>query len=78
MIKIIKVKPLNNFHLELTFNNGVVKEVDISKDIWGEVFKPLKDKKVFREVLIQSLEVFFGQLVLTLAQILYLNMKVKL
>ena len=41
------VKPLENYRLYLTFNNGVSGEVDLSDELWGEVFEHLKDRVLF-------------------------------
>jgi len=43
----VAVKPLENYRLYLTFNNGVSGEVDLSGELWGEVFEPLKDRDIF-------------------------------
>ena len=32
---------------QLKFNNNEVKKVDLKNELYGEVFKPLKDKKFF-------------------------------
>ena len=34
----------------MTFSDGVVKEVDLERELYGEVFEPLRDKKLFRRV----------------------------
>ncbi len=38
---------IRDYKLELTFNNSETKTVDLENELYGEVFEPLKDKKVF-------------------------------
>jgi hypothetical protein len=38
------------YRLRVTFNDGVIKEVDLHAELSGPVFKPLKDVQFFREV----------------------------
>jgi len=35
------------YRLYLQFNNGVAGEVCLLKELWGEVFEPLKDERLF-------------------------------
>ena len=44
----IAVRPMENYRLYLTFNNGVSGEVDLTEELWGEVFAPLKDDALFK------------------------------
>ncbi len=36
--------------LRIEFSNGIVKEVDLSGELHGEVFEPLKDLEFFKQV----------------------------
>ncbi len=36
--------------LRLWFDDDTVKEVDLTGELWGEVFEPLKDPDFFRQV----------------------------
>lgn len=47
MMKIIKVKPLDNMMLLLTFNSGEQRLYDASQLLEYPIFKPLEDKEVF-------------------------------
>ena len=49
-LHITKIKYLENYKLEISFNDGVVKEVDLEKELYGEIFKPLKDIDTFKKV----------------------------
>jgi len=41
----VEAKP--GYRLFVRFNNGVSGEIDLSEDLWGEVFEPLKDDALF-------------------------------
>ena len=41
---------VGDYRLKVYFTNGVVKEVDLSGELYGEVFKPLQDPEFFRQV----------------------------
>jgi len=43
-----KAKYLHDYVLQVGFNNGINGEVDLSKELIGEVFGELKDKKKFK------------------------------
>lgn len=43
----IEVTPLPNYRLQLRFNNGENGEVDLSGELDGEIFEPLRDPIVF-------------------------------
>ena len=44
------VKHLAGYSLRIVFSNGVVKDVDLSGELHGEVFEPLKDPEFFKRV----------------------------
>ena len=50
MRSIINVKPLDNYILELTFDNNVIKIKDMKPYLSKGVFKKLKDKSLFNSV----------------------------
>ena len=39
-----------DYELRVTFSDGVVKEVDLVGELHGEIFEPLKDPEVFKQV----------------------------
>ena len=41
------VTPLPNYRLRLGFNNGEQGEVDLSGELEGEIFEPLRDQALF-------------------------------
>jgi hypothetical protein len=50
-IRIVAVEPHDGYVLWLRFSGGATREVDLSDELWGPVFEPLReDPKLFREV----------------------------
>ena len=47
---VVRVRPLPGYHLWVEFSDGLTGEVDLSSDLWGPVFEPLKDKDYFAQV----------------------------
>jgi hypothetical protein len=45
-----KARYLSEYKLRLTFDNGVIKEVDLAPYLRGEIFKPLKNLAYFKTV----------------------------
>ena len=45
-------KYLYDYKLELEFNNGEIKTVDLSNELYGEVFLPLKNQDFFKDFFI--------------------------
>lgn len=41
---------LGDYQLQLTFNNDIVKKVNLLPELYGEIFEPLKVQKFFRQV----------------------------
>lgn len=41
------VEPRPGYRLFVRFNNGVSGEVDLSSELWGEMFEPLRDESLF-------------------------------
>ena len=50
LARITAVEPLDGFRLRLTFTDGLVREVDLSSDLWGSMAEPLQDPAYFRQV----------------------------
>jgi hypothetical protein len=47
------VRYLHGYWLELTFSNGVAGSIDLSKELYGRLFEPLKDVNEFRKVRVE-------------------------
>ncbi len=54
MEKITKVKALDNYCLEILFDDGVKGQVSLSDRLFGPVFEPLKDPSFFAKVQIDE------------------------
>ncbi len=52
--KVTKVEPRPNHHLYVEFADGVRGELDLSAELFGPVFEPLKDPARFAEVTIDE------------------------
>lgn len=49
-LRITTVEPLEDHNLRLTFNDGLVREVDLSPLLYGPLGEPLRDLDYFRQV----------------------------
>lgn len=54
VLRVTAVEPLPEYQLRLTFNDGMTREVDLSGDLWGEMFEPLKDPEFFRQARVDA------------------------
>ncbi len=48
------VNYITGHKLELEFNNGIRKEIDLSADLDGEIFEPLKNIDYFKKVFLNK------------------------
>lgn len=55
--KAIDVKPLNNYILEIVFENGEKKQFDVKPYLKFKSFEELKDEKKFKKVKIAGLSI---------------------
>jgi hypothetical protein len=46
----VEVRP--PFGLRLTFDDGLIRDVDLADELWGAVFEPLRDPAFFAEVFV--------------------------
>ena len=44
---VIEVKYIDDYRVWLSFNDSAKGEVDLSPELFGELFEPLKDKQLF-------------------------------
>jgi hypothetical protein len=51
---VIAVEVVPPYALHLTFDDGCDRTVDLSHDLWGPVFEPLKDPDYFAQVKVDS------------------------
>jgi hypothetical protein len=50
MNRVIRVRPLANYRLHVEFEDGVKGTIDLSGELVGEAFEPLRDEAMFRQV----------------------------
>jgi hypothetical protein len=50
MWRIVKVGVLPGYRIEVEFADGVHGIVDLSRELWGPMFEPLRDPERFAEV----------------------------
>ncbi len=43
-----------DYRIWLRFADGIEGEIDLEKELWGEVFEPLKEKKLFAELTVDK------------------------
>lgn len=55
MLKIISAKYLEDYKIWLEFKDETKGIVDLSNELWGEVFEPLKDKILFQNFKISEI-----------------------
>lgn len=49
-LHVTHVLHLKDYQLRLEFNDGKVKNLDMKDELYGEIFEPLKDIELFKEV----------------------------
>jgi hypothetical protein len=48
------IEVIEPYKLRITFDDGVIREVDMSGHLWGPVFEPLRDPAMFAQVTIDE------------------------
>jgi hypothetical protein len=48
-IKVVNATYIDNFSINLEFNDGLKGVVDLKNELWGDVFTPLNDKSLFKQ-----------------------------
>lgn len=51
-LHVVNVAYREGYKLRVTFNNGVIKDVDLKDELYGEMFEPLRDITVFKQVIV--------------------------
>ena len=52
MLDIVEARHVHDYTIWLRFEDGTSGEVDLSGELYGEVFEPLKDKAFFRQFVV--------------------------
>jgi hypothetical protein len=50
MFRVLEVRHVSGYTLWLRFSNGTAGEIDLSTELWGPVFEPLRDIEQFKMV----------------------------
>lgn len=48
LIKVISANHIKDYKIEVAFNDGFKNIIDLEKELWGDVFEPLKDVNKFK------------------------------
>jgi len=51
---VVQAKYINDFKVWLSFNDGAKGEVDLSSELYGEIFEPLKDVSFFKSFTLEG------------------------
>jgi hypothetical protein len=54
MPRVVKVAPLSQYRLHVEFDDRVAGTIDLSGELDGEVFLPVRDEAVFRQVTVEE------------------------
>jgi hypothetical protein len=55
ILHVKEAKYLRDYVIWIKFNDGIEGEVDLERELTGEIFGPLKDKKLFRSFKVDPL-----------------------
>ncbi|QEG34795.1 DUF2442 domain-containing protein [Bythopirellula goksoeyrii] len=53
-LHVTEVRYLEGYRLEVSFNDGSIKELDLVNELHGEVFKPLKNIETFKQATVNE------------------------
>ena len=49
-----QAKYINDYKIWLSFNDGMQGEIDLSSELYGEIFEPLKDVSFFKSFTLEG------------------------
>lgn len=52
--RLTAVEVVDHYVLRVSFDDGLVRDVDLSDDLWGPIFEPLKDADYFAKAFIDG------------------------
>ena len=53
-LHVTAVRMTKGYELQVTFSDGVIKAVDLVGELHGEIFEPLKDPEMFKQVRVNT------------------------
>jgi hypothetical protein len=54
MKRVTQVKPGSGYRIEVAFENGLAGTIDLSLELYGPMFEPLRDPELFNQVRIDE------------------------
>lgn len=51
---VVSVRPLNDFCLEVAFDDGTQGVIDVASELYGPVFEPLRERALFAKVFVDE------------------------
>ena len=54
LLQVKNAKHLHDYYIELVFNTGEKKIINLENQLYGRIFKPLKNKEFFKKFFISS------------------------
>ena len=55
LVHMTSVEVLDGYRLRLAFEDGATGDVDLTDELWGPVFAPLKDRSLFAQVSVDDM-----------------------
>jgi hypothetical protein len=52
LIRVVAARVVRPYVLDVTFNDGFRREIDLEDELWGEVFVPLRDPAFFARAMV--------------------------
>lgn len=53
-LHVVRIRHTRDYKLEVTFDNGDVREADLKDELYGEIFEPLKDLNFFTQATVNE------------------------
>jgi hypothetical protein len=50
MQTVVRAEYAGDYRVELWFSDGLHATIDLEQELWGEMFEPLKNKEIFKQV----------------------------
>jgi len=54
LVRVTAVETTGRSTVRVWFDDGSVRDVELSEELWGEVFEPLRDPDFFRQVFVNT------------------------
>lgn len=52
--RVVGVTVLSNYVVQVMFDDGVVRRIDLESELYGEMFEPLRDPALFAQVRVEG------------------------